>query len=188
MNFNKHSELEGQHAFLSASSYHWLRYDEAKLRTVWKNWRAQQRGTELHELAASLIRMGIALPNNGSTLSEYVNDAIRYLMSPEVVLWYSDNCFGTADAIGFQDMCLRIYDLKTGTHKASMDQLRIYAALFCLEYDVDPHSIGIELRIYQSDEVREEVADPDVIFSIIERIIQADKEVTQLKEEELSNV
>ena len=31
MNFNKHSKLEGQHAFLGASKYHWINYDEEKI-------------------------------------------------------------------------------------------------------------------------------------------------------------
>ena len=31
MKFNDHSRLEGAHAFLSASKYHWVNYDDAKL-------------------------------------------------------------------------------------------------------------------------------------------------------------
>ena len=31
MNFNRHSNLEGQHAFLGASKYHWINYDESKV-------------------------------------------------------------------------------------------------------------------------------------------------------------
>jgi hypothetical protein len=29
--FNKHSNLAGQHAFLSASKYHWVNYTDQKL-------------------------------------------------------------------------------------------------------------------------------------------------------------
>ena len=31
MNWNRHSDLMGTHAFLSASKYHWLNYDADKL-------------------------------------------------------------------------------------------------------------------------------------------------------------
>ena len=31
MNFNNHSNLEGQHAFLGASKYHWINYGEDKV-------------------------------------------------------------------------------------------------------------------------------------------------------------
>jgi len=31
MQFNEHSNLIGQHAFLSASKYHWIGYDDERL-------------------------------------------------------------------------------------------------------------------------------------------------------------
>ena len=31
MIFNRHDELEGLHAFLSASNYHWINYSEEKV-------------------------------------------------------------------------------------------------------------------------------------------------------------
>ena len=31
MNFNEHSHLEGLHAFLSPSRYHWINYSDEKL-------------------------------------------------------------------------------------------------------------------------------------------------------------
>ena len=37
MNFNKHSNLEGRHAFLGASKYHWVNYDEDKLISLYQN-------------------------------------------------------------------------------------------------------------------------------------------------------
>ena len=40
MQWNKHWDLEGQHAFLGASNYHWLNYDQNKLRDVWRNYNA----------------------------------------------------------------------------------------------------------------------------------------------------
>jgi hypothetical protein len=104
--------------------------------------------------------LGIELPSNGTTLNTYDNDAIGFMMAPEVSLMASYNAFGTADAISFRKerpgdkrLTLRIHDLKNGVHKASMDQLRIYAAYFCIEYTTNPNDIDIELRIYQNDEV-----------------------------------
>ena len=55
----------------------------------------------------------------------YVNDAIKYDMTPEVPLYFSEFCFGTADAISFKDSLLRIHDLKTGKSQPHMEQLLI---------------------------------------------------------------
>jgi len=132
MNFNKHLDLIGQHAFLGASKYHWLNYDDDKLIQSYLNSLAVQKGTELHDLACNLIRLGVKLPKSKSTLNMYVNDAISYRLTPEQPLYFSRNCFGTADAISFNDKnrFLRIHDLKTGVTPAHMEQLEIYAALF----------------------------------------------------------
>ncbi len=184
MNFNRHSNLEGKHAFLSASQYHWLRYDKDKLITVFRNAVAKQRGTRLHAIAASLISEGIKLPRSKQTLNMYVNDAIGYKMTPEQVLYYSDNCFGTADAISFRNKFLRIHDLKTGDISAHMEQLYIYAALFCLEYFVNPKDIQIELRIYQSNEVFVETPDPKDILEIMNVIKESSKILDDIKLEE----
>ena len=102
MNFTAHSELEGCHAFLSASQYHWLNYDEETLDARYLSMIAKVRGTELHEFAAQAIRLGIRLKGVKNTLNMYVNDAIGYRMTPEQPLFYSRNCFGTADAITFK--------------------------------------------------------------------------------------
>ena len=114
MNFIKHSNLEGQHAFLGASKYHWIRYDDEKLLDTYDRFLATLRGTELHDFAAICIKLNQKLPKSQKTLNMYVNDAIGYKMTPEQILYYSDNCFGTADAICFRDNFLRIHDLKTG--------------------------------------------------------------------------
>lgn len=182
MNFIKHSNLEGQHAFLSASSYHWLNYDDNKLISVYNNWTAAQRGTELHEFAATCIRLGQKLPETTETLNMYVNDAIGFRLTPETILYYSENCFGTADAIGFRNGLLRIHDLKTGATVAHMEQLRIYAALFCLEYAQKPKDISFELRIYQNDDIVIENAEQDEIASIMDIIIHFDKLISKEKE------
>lgn len=185
MNFNKHSELEGLHAFLGASKYHWINYDEDKLTSSYLNFLATQRGTELHDFAAKCIKLGQKLPKSKKTLNLYVNDAIGYKMTPEQPLLYSENCFGTADAISFKNEQLRIHDLKTGVTPASMHQLEIYAALFCLEYKIKPADISMELRIYQNDEVLFHNPTVEDIVPIIDKIIIFDKRIKQIKEEEL---
>jgi hypothetical protein len=101
-------------------------------------------------------------------------------MTPEQVLYYSDNCFGTADSISFKDELLRIHDLKTGETPAKMDQLRIYASLFCLEYGIKPGEIKIELRIYQSGEVIKEKPEPEDILPIMDKIERFDKILSRL--------
>lgn len=183
MNFNKHSNLEGQHAFLGASKYHWINYDEEKLANTYNSYIATLRGTQLHEFAASCIKLGQKLPRSNKTLNMYVNDAIGFKMIPEQILYYSDNCFGTADTIIFRDDFLRIHDLKTGVTPAHMEQLEIYAALFCLEYDVKPADIGMELRIYQSDDIM--ICNPTVedIVPIMDKIIIFDKIITDINKE-----
>lgn len=180
MKFNDHHELAGKHAFLGASNYYWTNYDKEKLRTVYENHLAVQRGTVLHDFAKQCIELKQKLKGNTSTLAQYVNDAIGFGMIPEQVLYYSDNCFGTADAIKFSKGLLRIHDLKTGATKADMRQLMIYAALFCLEYKEDPRKINIELRIYQSDEVHVYSPDPQEILDISDKIVEFDKELMKL--------
>ena len=183
MQFNAHTDLTGQHAFLSASKYHWIRYDDQKLAAAYTAAQAARRGTEFHALAAELIRMGVKLPNNSKTLNAYVNDALGYRMSPEVVLFYSTNAFGTADAISFRKNKLRIHDLKMGITQTSFDQLSVYGALFCLEYGFKPMEIDMEFRIYQNDDARVEIGDPDYVTHIMSRIITADQYINQIRQE-----
>ena len=114
----------------------------------------------------------------------HVNDAIGYRMTPEQVLYYSENCFGTADAIKFSKDFLRIHDLKTGDIPAHMQQLEIYTALFCLEYGIKPGDIGIELRIYQNNEILKEVPTPEIILPIMDKIKSFDKIIVTVKKEE----
>ncbi len=185
MNFNKHSNLEGQHAFLGASKYHWINYDENKVAESYSRFLATQKGTQLHEFAAQCIRLGQKLPRVHKTLNAYVNDAIGYKMIPEQILYYSDNCFGTADAIVFRNNLLRIHDLKTGTIvPAHMEQLEVYAALFCLEYEIKPADINMELRLYQSDDIL--VYNPTVedIAPIMAKIVTFDRIINKIKEQE----
>lgn len=185
MNFNKHSDLDGEHAFLGGSKYHWVNYDEEKLDSAYLKYMAIQKGTELHELAKKLIDLGVKLPKIKKALNQYVNDAIGYRMVPEQTLFYSYNAYGTADAICFRDNLLRIHDLKTGITAVSMRQLEVYTALFCLEYNVNPIDINIELRIYQTDsEVLVHNPLGDDISYIMNKIVLFDKKIDKLRMED----
>lgn len=183
MIFNKHSDLAGKHAFLSASKYHWLGYDDEKLAETFDNHMTAARGTRLHALAAELIRLGVTLPDNSKTLNAYVNDCIGFGMEPEVTLFYSFNAFGTADAISFDgpERLLRIFDLKNGMTKANFTQLMVYAAFFCLEYNVGPAVIDFDLRIYQHDQIYYWDGGSEDIMEVRQRVIDADKLVESMK-------
>lgn len=183
MNFIKHFELEGKHAFLGASKFHWINYNEEKLIYTYQRHLATLKGTVLHDFAAQCIKLGQKLPKSKKTLNMYVNDAVGFKMTPEQPLYYSENCFGTADAISFRKGILRIHDLKTGVTPAHMIQLLIYAAIFCLEYDVMPSEIQIELRIYQNDEVVIFNPTAEDIVPIMDKIITFDKVLTKIKQE-----
>lgn len=207
MTWNNHSKLEGSHAFLSASKYTWINKTDEELIQLYTNSYAQSIGTLLHAYAADSIKfreklrktdirgvkfdlMRSGIPENVidiggifPTLMEYVNDAIDYRMDPEVVLYYSDLCFGTADAIQFTKNKLRIHDLKTGVKAAKMDQLMIYASLFFLEYGFKPEKVPTELRIYQSGEVLVYQPEPEEIASMMAAIIDKDRVLQKMKEE-----
>lgn len=206
MQFNTHSNLKGQHAILGASNYHWLNYDDEKLFKRYLSSYSTLVGTALHELAEEHISQGLRLtksdkkhvlfwlrykgiPSNVinvnriyDNLMAYVNDAIGYSMTPEVILYYSDNCFGTTDAIKFENNLLRIHDYKSGETPAHMEQLEIYASLFCLEYGYKPSDISVELRLYQGEEVLVHEPDPESLSTIIEKIIYFDRKIEELKE------
>jgi hypothetical protein len=189
--FRDHYKLVGKHAFMSASQYHWINYDEEKIRDRFSTAMAAALGTEQHEIAARLIKMGIKLPDTGQTLNSYVNDCIGHRMSPEVILYYSDNCFGTADAIDFRinpktkKMRLRVFDLKTGVTKASAKQLWVYVAIFCLEYEIDINEIEVDARIYQNDMIHEFECDPLDILEIMAKIKRFDEIIDEAKMEVL---
>ena len=184
MIFNKHCNLEGLHAPFSASQSSWLRYDDDKAVEVYLNKKAAEMGTRLHAWAKETIDLGIKQPRSKKTIYAYVNDAIGFKMSTEVVLYYSDRFFGTADAISFRDGTLRIHDLKTGTRPVHIEQLMIYAALFCLEYKIKPSEINIELRIYQNDEILYHKPAPEDISQIIDKIIRLNKLLEKVDYEE----
>ena len=184
MNFEKHLDLEGLHAPFSPSQSSWLRYDDDRALEVYANKKASEIGTKLHQWAKDTIDLGIKQPRSKKTLYAYVNDAIGFKMSTEVVLFYSRRFFGTADAISFRKGVLRIHDLKTGKIPAHMTQLEIYAALFCLEYRVKPNEIQIELRIYQNDGVLVHNPEPEDIYEIMDKIVHLNKLLEKANYEE----
>lgn len=186
MNFNEHYDLEGCHAILSPSNHYWLHYkDKERFAQLLRSKQAVQKGIEDHAFACTCIKRRQKLPKSKITLNMYVNDAIGYHMTPEQVLYYSENCFGTADSIIFNERQkqLRIHDLKTGVSKVSMDQLLGYAGLFCLEYKKKPNEIKTELRIYQANEVTVYKPEPDEILEVVDQIILANKIINELKQE-----
>jgi hypothetical protein len=213
MTFNEHSDLVGKHAFLSPSKSYWLDYDEDKIRQSFKSSYSALIGTTLHSFAAKRIKKhkklrkadvdsalfylldeqntgGIVIPESivdidyiYPTLMDFVNDGIGFHMTPEVVLYYSQNCFGTTDAISCINNVLRIHDLKTGTTPAHMEQLLIYAALFCFETKTKPSSLSeIELRIYQDHEILWDKPSAEEIEECMETIRLGDKIVATMRE------
>lgn len=183
MNFNKHYNLEGLHAPFSPSQSYWLRYDDDKVMEVFMNKKAAEMGSRLHQWAKDTIDLGIKQPRSKKTIYAYVNDAIGFKMDTEVVLFYSKRFFGTADSICFRNGVLRIHDLKTGKTPVHMEQLEVYAALFCLEYKVKPGDIKMELRIYQNDGVITHNPTVEDIAPIMDKIIHLDKILERIDEE-----
>ena len=181
--FKEYSNFVGKHATLSPSNYHWINYDDQKMADTYIRMMAAARGTALHDLAAKLITLREKLPRSQKTLNMYVNDAIGFRMRPEQTLYYSSNAFGTADAIAFNNDILRISDLKTGVTPASMNQLLVYDAYFCLDYNVRPGDIQHVHRIYQNNEIIEVTPRADDILPIMDKIVRFDKIITNLEEE-----
>lgn len=185
MNFANHSDLSGLHAPFSPSQSHWLRYSDDKAMEVYENKKASEMGTILHAWAKDTIDLRIKQPRSSKTLYAYVNDAIGFKMDTEVVLFYSPRFFGTADSISFRKNFLRIHDLKTGKNPAKMEQLMVYAALFCLEYRIKPGDIEMELRIYQNDEIVIFNPTAEDILPIMDKIVHLDKLLARMDGEEV---
>ena len=185
--FNAHPRLEGSHAILSPSNYHWLRYPDTKLIERLRTSQAAALGTRLHAWAAESIELERYQPVDGDILCAYINDALEFDLIPEQMFFYSMNCYGTADTAGFdvEEMYLRIHDLKTGVSKGDMDQLYIYAALFCHEYDFRPYDIGGQLRIYHGDEVIVHEIDSAYLAWVYDRIQHSNSVVDRHKTGEL---
>jgi len=189
--FRRHLELKDRHSFLSPSKYHWINYDDEKILAAYDKHMTAALGTRLHAWAAETIKLSLRQPDNSKTINMYVNDCIGYRMWIEQPLSYTDNAFGTADAIWYGEnpdqessfkYLLRIFDLKNGTTPSSKSQLECYAALFCLEYKVRPMELEYDLRIYQNDDIQMFETDPEDIVYIMDRYIVADKLIQSMKE------
>lgn len=182
---NSRKFAKDSHAIFGASKYSWINYNEDKMIEAYSNSQAKKIGTELHEMAAMLIKNKVKLPDSPKTLNQYVNDAILLDMRPEVQLYFSDLFYGTADAMIVRDNVLHIHDLKTGKTPASMKQLLIYASFFLLEYGFIPSDFDdIELRIYQNDEIKVENPSSDMIVPIMDKIVTVDRMIQKLREDE----
>jgi hypothetical protein len=199
----------GAHAILSPSKYAWTNYDSKdKLFNLVCSSYSQEIGTLLHELASTAIKYRVKIPKIAAkpmillyllshniprgiidpskyvdNFCAYVNDAIGFDMTPEQLLVYSRNAFGTADAIRFNDkkMHLRIHDYKSGVTKPCLRQLELYAAYFCLEYHIKPKDLTFELRIYWENDII--VGNPTAadIVPLMDKIIDYDNFISSLK-------
>lgn len=175
MIFNKHSNLEGLHAPFSPSQPSWLNYSDDHLMDVYANKKAAEMGTRLHAWACETIKLKRKQPRTHNTIDMYVNDAIGFHMQPEVVLYYSDFFFGTADSISYKGNILRIHDLKTGVTAPHPEQLETYCALFCLEYHKEPMKVKFVCRLYQNNDINEWEPEPERILHIMDTIVHFDK-------------
>lgn len=167
----------GDHAFMGGSNSSWLRYDREKLITSYFNAQCKIEGTEKHDFAAKDIefgkKYGFRRPKTKNTYYMYVNDAIGFRMETEKLLYYSEYAYGWADTIVAEEAkhILRIHDLKTGITQAHMEQLLIYAALWCLDYQQKPGDWNIKLRIYQNNEINGYDPPATDILPIMDQII-----------------
>ena len=62
-----------------------------------------------------------------------------------------------------------------------MEQLEIYAALFCLEYRIKPGDIKMELRIYQNDEILVHEPTAEDILPIMDKIVHVDNMLEKIE-------
>ena len=200
--WNDHHLLDGKHAFLGGSKYQLLNWSDDMLEERFYSQYAVEMGTVLHQLASDCIKsktrltkddkhlIDITLYKAGIPSSAYdsnlildnmlpfVNDAIGYHMSSEILLYYSPFCFGTTDAIkppSNRDKVLRISDYKSGSIPAKIEQLLIYDALFCLEYKQNPNTIEHSLRIYQNCQIIEHHPTGEDIDKIMGIIVNRNK-------------
>ena len=201
MSFKKNSKrggspdsVSGQHAFLSPSSYHWFKDTEDELRSRYFSKQQTVRGVREHAFAAEAIELKLPQLDNGSTLNLYINDAIGFRMEAEVPLFYTEDCFGTADALSCREehwpdgifMTLRVSDLKTGITPADMLQIDIYVAIFFLAYGkmFRPDQTRVVQRIYQNNQIFEHIPHHTEILTNMSRVRDAARQVAYFREED----
>lgn len=210
MKWKEYSLPEGSHALFGGSNYHWIHYTSEDFVNKYRSSIAAKIGTAIHDAAQTLIEGRIKISENDwnlvrfvleengfprnidcvpilTNLIPYVNDAIAYGMDTEILLYFSENFYGTADAISFDEKkkFLRIHDLKTGLVPGHMEQLLIYMALFCLSYKYQPYDIKAELRIYQGGEILYFKPELEDVVPIVDQIVTGNKLITELRAEEV---
>ena len=210
MKWKTYSIPEGNHALFGGSNYSWINYTAEDFINRYRSKIASGIGTAVHDAAKTLIDGRIKITEDDwnliryileenkfprnidcipilKNLIPYVNDAISYGMDTEILLYYSDNFYGTADTICFDEKkkFLRIHDLKTGLIPGHMEQLLIYMALFCLSYKYQPYEISAELRIYQGGEILYFCPSLEDVVPIVDQIVTGNKLITELRAEEV---
>ncbi len=116
----------------------------------------------LSKTGADLLEAVRTIPQEVfETVKLYVNDSVMCQMTPEEELIFTDDFWGTCDAIRFDGTNLFIFDLKTGTSPVHVEQLMIYAAYYCLANHLDPYNIKVELRIYQNVDIHVAIPEPE---------------------------
>lgn len=118
----------------------------------------------------------------------FVCDSIGFRMESEQKLSVSKVIEGTADAVRFypKDNLLRISDLKTGSRPAKIEQVFIYAALYCYENRLDPLKTNFEARIYQNGEIYIEQPTGEEIKSLLNTILHINEVVSKFERGESS--
>lgn len=113
----------------------------------------------------------------------FVCDSIGFRMESEQKLSVSKVIEGTADAVRFypKDNLLRISDLKTGSRPAKIEQVFIYAALYCYENRLDPLKTNFEARIYQNGEIYIEQPTGEEIKSLLNTILHINEVVSKFE-------
>lgn len=115
------------------------------------------------------------------TVKSYINDCVGFHMDTEVLLDFSENFFGTSDAVKYDGNGLKIFDLKTGSAPAKMEQPLVYAALYLLKNRIDPKTIPVELRIYQNNDILRARPTEEEIIPVMNTIIHFDKIMDNFK-------
>ena len=111
------------------------------------------------------------------TTKQFINDSIGFRMESEKRLTVSSMIYGTADAVRYytKENLLRVSDLKTGKRPAKIEQVFIYAALYCYEYKLKPLNTNFEARIYQNGEIFIEQPSGEDINEILINIVHKDE-------------
>lgn len=113
----------------------------------------------------------------------FICDSIGFRMESEQKLSVSKIIEGTADAVRYypKENLLRVSDLKTGSRPAKIEQVFVYAALYCYENRLDPLKTNFETRIYQNGEVYIEHPSGDVISNALNISLHLDEVVEKFR-------